>query len=185
VVIGNLIVTLLQTSPEVFLTEGPIATIGDQDIAMLRQAVRETPKRRVRINAHPASGDALHEMIIAIEPGSYIRPHKHPEKSEAFHIIEGQVDIVVFSEHGDIERIVSLAAYGGRHPFYYRMSTAHFHTLIIRSDLLVVHEITNGPFLPSGTIYAGFAPEESDEAGAAVFQSDLLTRVAALQASAR
>jgi cupin fold WbuC family metalloprotein len=172
---------LVQQSPEVFLAEGPIATIGGDDIEVLRQAVRKTPKRRVRINAHPGSDDELHEMIIAIEPGSYIRPHKHPGKSEAFHIIEGQVDIVVFSEAGEVERIVSLAAKGGRHPFYYRMSTPHFHTLIIRSDLLVVHEITNGPFLPTGTIYAAFAPEEGDTAGAAVFQANLVKRVAAIQ----
>ncbi len=172
---------LVQQSPEVFLAEGPIATIGAEDIEVLRQAVRKTPKRRVRINAHPGSDDELHEMIIAIEPGSYIRPHKHPGKSEAFHIIEGQVDIVVFSEAGEVERIVSLAAKGGRHPFYYRMSTPHFHTLIIRSDLLVVHEITNGPFLPTGTIYAAFAPEEGDTASAAVFQANLVKRVAAIQ----
>jgi len=172
---------LVQQSPEVFLAEGPIATIGAEDIEVLRQAVRKTPKRRVRINAHPGSDDELHEMIIAIEPGSYIRPHKHPGKSEAFHIIEGEVDIVVFSEAGEVERIVSLAAKGGRHPFYYRMSTPHFHTLIIRSDLLVVHEITNGPFLPTGTIYAAFAPEEGDTASAAVFQANLVKRVAAIQ----
>jgi len=172
---------LVQQSPEVFLAEGPIATIGAEEIEVLRQAVRNTPKRRVRINAHPGSDDELHEMIIAIEPGSYIRPHKHPGKSEAFHIIEGQVDIVVFSEAGEVERIVSLAAKGGRHPFYYRMSTPHFHTLIIRSDLLVVHEITNGPFLPTGTIYAAFAPEEGDTASAAIFQANLVKRVAAIQ----
>ncbi len=160
---------LVQTSPEVFLAEGPISTIGNEDIEVLRQAVRKTPKGRARINAHPGSDDELHEMIIAIEPGSYIRPHKHPG------------NIVVFSEAGNIERIVSLAAKGGRHPFYYRMSTPHFHTLIIRSDLLVVHEITNGPFLPTGTIYAAFAPEEDDSAKAAVFQADLVKRVAAIQ----
>src|SRR6266567_7600910 len=103
---------LVQQSPEVFLAEGPIATIGAEEIEVLRQAVRNTPKRRVRINAHPGGSDELHEMIIAIEPGSYIRPHRHPGKSEAFHIIEGQVDIVVFTEQGDIERVVSLAAKG-------------------------------------------------------------------------
>jgi cupin fold WbuC family metalloprotein len=172
---------LVQQSPEVFRAEGPIATIGREDIEVLRQAVRNTPKRRVRINAHPGSDDQLHEMIIAIEPGSYIRPHKHPGKSEAFHVIEGEVDIVVFSEEGNIDRIVSLAAKGGRHPFYYRMSTAHFHTLIIRSDLLVVHEITNGPFVPTGTVYAAFAPQEVDAASAAVFQADLVKRVATIQ----
>jgi cupin fold WbuC family metalloprotein len=171
---------LVRKSPEVFVAEGPIATIGPADIEVLRQAVRQTPKRRARINAHPGHDDALHEMIIAIEPSSYIRPHRHPRKSEAFHIIEGQVDIVVFRDDGAIDQIVSLGAKGGRHPFYYRMSETRFHTLIIRSDLLIVHEITNGPFTPEGTIYATFAPGE-DEPAAAAFQAELVERVAAFR----
>jgi cupin fold WbuC family metalloprotein len=176
---------LVQKSLEVFLAEGPIATIGPEDIEVLRRAVRKTPKHRVRINAHPGNDDSLHEMIIAIEPGSYVRPHKHPGKSEAFHIIEGQVDVVVFKDDGNIDRIVSLGAKGSNHPFYYRMSTARFHTLIIRSNLLVVHEITNGPFDPTGAIYAMFAPEESDSAKATTFQAELIKRVADIQETDR
>lgn len=170
--------TLVRMSPEVFLAQGPIAAIGSADIALLRQAVRQTARRRVRINAHPGHDDALHEMIIAIESTSYIRPHRHPGKSEAFHIIEGAVDIVVFRDDGAIEQIVSLGEKGGPHPFYYRMSEPRFHTLVIRSDLLIVHEITNGPFSPEGTVYAAFAPGEGEPA-AAEFQAELLERVAA------
>jgi cupin fold WbuC family metalloprotein len=171
---------LVQQSPEVFVTQGPIATIGSADIELLRNAVSRTPKRRARINAHPGHDDALHEMIIAIEPGSYIRPHRHHGKSEAFHIIEGNVDIVVFSEDGAIAEIVSLGEKGGPRPFYYRMSEPHFHTLIIRSDLLIVHEITNGPFRPEGTLYAAFAPAEDDPAAAA-YRAELIKRAAAFQ----
>lgn len=170
--------TLIQTSPEVFLAEGPIATIGPDDLERLKRAVRHSPKRRARINAHPGHDDVLHEMIIAIEPASYIRPHRHPGKSEAFHIIEGEVDIVIFGDDGAIERIIPLGEKGGSRPFYYRMSEARFHTLVIRSDLLVVHEITNGPFRPEGTIYAEFAPTEGDPA-AVTFQAELVKRVAA------
>lgn len=173
--------TLVQKSPEVFLAEGPIATIGPQDIALLRQAARQAPKRRARINAHPAHDDALHEMIIAIEPASYVRPHRHPGKSEAFHIIEGEVDIVIFRDDGAIEQIVSLGEKGGTKPFYYRMSEARFHTLVIRSDLLIVHEITNGPFRPEGTMYAAFAPGDDDPAASAAFQADLVERIAAFR----
>ncbi len=172
--------TLMQQSPEVFVAQGPIATIGPADIEMLRRAVKQTPKRRARINAHRGNDDALHEMIIAIEPGSYIRPHRHPGKSEAFHIVEGEVDIVIFRDDGAIDEVVSLGEKGGTRPFYYRMSEPRFHTLIIRSDLLIVHEITNGPFTPDGTAYAAFAPAEGDPAAAA-FQAELAKRAAAFQ----
>ncbi len=176
--------TLVQKSPEVFLAEGPIAAVGPAELETLKAAVKASPKRRARINAHPDGEDTLHEMIIAIDASSYIRPHKHPGKSEAFHIIEGEVDIVVFSDDGQIERVIELGPPGGPRPFYYRMSNAFFHTLIIRSDLLIVHEITNGPFRPGASVFADFAPEDSDTAKAAAYQADLVRRVAALQDAA-
>jgi cupin fold WbuC family metalloprotein len=175
---------LIQKSPEVFLAEGPISAVGKHELDTLKAAVKASAKRRARINTHPDGEDALHEMIIAIDPNSYIRPHKHPGKSEAFHIIEGEVDIVVFKDDGEIDRIVPLGAPGSGRPFYYRMSRPFFHTLIIRSDVLVVHEITNGPFRPQGTIFADFAPDDSDTQEAEAYQADLARRVATLQGTA-
>jgi cupin fold WbuC family metalloprotein len=175
---------LVQKSPEVFLAEGPISAVGEREITMLKAAVKASPKRRARINAHADGEDALHEMIIAIDAASYIRPHKHPGKSEAFHIVEGEVDIVVFTDDGEIDRIVQLGPPGGRRPFYYRMSKAFFHTLIIRSDLLIVHEITNGPFRPDATVFAAFAPDDRQTEQAQAYQAQLIGRVAALQGTA-
>lgn len=175
---------LVRTSPEVFLAEGPICSIGQGELDTLKAAVKASIKHRARINAHPASEDALHEMIIAIDPTSYIRPHKHPGKSEAFHIIEGEVDIVVFGDDGAIERIVPLGPPGGGRPFYYRMSAPFFHTLIIRSDILILHEITNGPFRPQATMFADFAPDEREPEKVAAYQADLRRRVSAMQGTA-
>jgi len=172
---------LVQKSPDLFLAEGPIGEIGVSEINALKAAVKASPKRRARINAHPDGEDALHEMIIAIERTSYIRPHKHPGKSEAFHIIEGEVDIVVFTDGGEIDRVIRLGAPGSGRSFYYRMSKPFFHTLIIRSDILIVHEITNGPFRRDATVFADFAPDESETAKAAAWQADLVGRVAALK----
>ena len=46
--------------------------------------------------------------------------------------------------------------------FYYRLSEPIFHTLIIRSEILVFHEITQGPFLREQTEFAEWAPEVYD-----------------------
>lgn len=172
---------LVQKSAEVFLAEGPICEVGESEINALKAAVKGSPKRRARINAHADGEDALHEMIIAIDPSSYIRPHKHPGKSEAFHIIEGEVDIVVFTDKGEIDRVIRLGAPGSGRPFYYRMSKPFFHTLIIRSEILIVHEITNGPFRRDATVFADFAPDASETGKAAAYQADLVRRVATLQ----
>jgi cupin fold WbuC family metalloprotein len=147
----------------VYLAPGPICALGSEDIALIKAAAMESPKGRARINMHPSADDLLHEMIIAVRKDSYIRPHRHPGKSEAFHLIDGAVDIVVLDDHGDIIEVVPLMA-GRMGAFYYRMSKPFFHTLLIRSDMIVVHEITNGPFVPAATVFADFAPEEGSSA---------------------
>jgi len=77
---------------------------------------------------------------------------------------------------GELRDVVRLGAPGGDRAFYYRLSMPLFHTLLIRSDILVVREITNDPFVPNATT---FAPVESDRTGAAQFLSEMDRRVAA------
>ena len=157
---------LIKKTADVYVAPGPIASIGQAEIEYLRSELVGNAKGRVRMNLHPDSADNLHEMFIAIRPNSYIRPHKHPHKSEAFHIVYGEVDIVIFEDDGSIRQVVALAAGSSSTAFYYRMSTPFFHTLMIKSDLLVVHEITNGPFIKDGTAFAGFAPAEDADLNA-------------------
>jgi hypothetical protein len=56
--------------------------------------------------------------------------------------------------------VIRLGAPGSGRCFYYRLSESAFHTLLIRSEFLVVHEVTNGPFDPDRTMLAPFAPPE-------------------------
>lgn len=156
---------LIKKATGVYIAPGPIATIGRTELDYLRMELANNARGRVRINLHPDNADTLHEMFIAIRPDSYIRPHKHLEKSEAFHIVYGEVDVVLFDDDGDIAQIVPLAAGSTSNAFYYRMSRPFFHTLMIKSDLLLVHEITNGPFTGDSTMYAEFAPAEDADAG--------------------
>jgi cupin fold WbuC family metalloprotein len=171
-------VNLIKKTSEVYLAPGPIAAIGSPEINFLRRKVASNQKGRVRINFHQDNSDLLHEMIIAIQPDSYIQPHKHPGKSESFHIIYGAVDIVIFEDDGAIREVVSLAAEDEAKAFYYHMSKPFFHTLIINSDLLVVHEITNGPFVKNGTVFGSFAPADSASAIAITsWHDELIERV--------
>ena len=76
-------------------------------------------------------------MLIAISSDSYIHPHRHVGKSESFHIVEGEVDVAVFDEAGDVVDVIELGAMGSGRNFYYRLSESAFHTLLIRTEFLV------------------------------------------------
>lgn len=169
---------LRKVNDEVLIAEGPIVRIGAEEIGVLKRQAAESPRRRARICAHPTNDDALHEMIIAISASSYIHPHKHLGKSESFHIVEGEVDVAVFDENGNLVDVVELGGAGSGRRFFYRLSSAAYHTLVIRSDFLIVHEVTNGPFDRAKTVLAPFAPAEEDGAAARAYMVRLADRVA-------
>lgn len=156
---------LIKISPEVYSLRGDVVSISDLDIDFLKTEVVNSRKGRIRINLHQSDDDLVHEMIIAIRKDSYIRPHLHVNKNESFHIIYGAVDVVLFDAFGHISQVISLEAYNRTKTFCYRMSKPTFHTLIVRSEILVMHEITNGPFISGDAVMADFAPENEDFEG--------------------
>jgi cupin fold WbuC family metalloprotein len=151
---------LRKVNDEVFIAEDAIVRFGDAEIEFLKKQARISPRKRARICAHKTNDDALHEMVIAISADSYIHPHRHVGKSESFHIVDGEVDVAVFDDTGELSEVIRLGAPASGRCFYYRLSESAFHTLLIRSDYLIVHEVTNGPFDRDRTVLAPFAPLE-------------------------
>jgi cupin fold WbuC family metalloprotein len=168
---------LRKESEEVYIALDPIVRLGSDEVAFLKGIASRSPRRRARICAHKSNDDKLHEMLIAIAGDSYIRPHKHFGKSESFHIVEGMVDVAVFDDAGKLLDVVELGAPGSGRRFFYRLSESAFHTLVIRSDFLVMHEVTNGPFDPKQSAAAAFAPEESDRPGAQAYMQKVAAEV--------
>jgi cupin fold WbuC family metalloprotein len=164
---------------EVYVAADPIVRIGGQDIAWLKQRLTESPRGRVRICAHPHPGDPLHEMVIALDHRTYIRPHRHRNKSESFHIIEGAVDVVILDDQGQVAEVVALREPGTGGAFFYRLHAPLYHTLQIRSACLVVHETINGPFAPDETGFAPWSPPESEIAAVESYRAALTRAVAA------
>jgi cupin fold WbuC family metalloprotein len=167
---------LIQVNSEVLTAGDPIVRVGGPDVEALKRQALANPRRRIRICAHPDTGDRLHEMLIVHARNAYVRPHKHVNKSESVHIIEGEVNVVFFDEAGGVAEVVQMGDYHSGRKFYYRIGEPLYHTLLITSEFLVFHEVTNGPFRREDTVFAPWSPEEGDPAACAVFQE----RIAAI-----
>ena len=48
--------------------------------------------------------------------------------------------------------------------FYHRLNKFIYHMLIIKTEFLVFHEVTEGPFVRLDTVFPDWAPEEFDSA---------------------
>ena len=145
---------------EVLYADDRIVTVDAAAVADLKRAAEGNARKRIRVCAHRGVGDRLHEMLIVHEFNTYVRPHKHLGKSESFHVIEGDVDVVIFADDGQISEVIEMGTFQSGRPFFYRIADPLYHTLLIRSPVLVFHETTGGPFKREETIFAPWAPED-------------------------
>jgi cupin fold WbuC family metalloprotein len=164
-------------SPEVRYATDPIVLVDAADVGVLKGQAGENPRRRVRLCAHHSADDPVHEMLIVHSIDTYVRPHKHLGKSESFHVVEGDVDVVVFDDDGAVREVIRMGPFASGRPFYYRIAEPLFHTLRIRSDMLVFHETTSGPFRRADTVFAPWAPEDGDTASVRRYLADLEARL--------
>lgn len=166
-------------SAEVLYADDRIVTVDSAGIADLKRAAENNERRRIRLCTHRGVDDRLHEMVIVHALDTYVRPHKHIGKSESFHVIEGDVDVVIFEEDGAVADVIGMGPFQSGRPFFYRIAEPLFHTLLIRSPVLVFHETTSGPFKRDETIFAPWAPEETNRDAVTRFLTRLNETVAA------
>ena len=62
--------------------------------------------------------------------------------------------------------------------FFYRLSESRFHLPLSRTDMMVIHEVTNGPFDRERTIFAPFAPAEDQADQARKYMREVTAAVA-------
>jgi cupin fold WbuC family metalloprotein len=174
--------SICATSDEVFLATGGIVQVRAEDVALVKQKGTTNARKRARLCAHPGPDDRLHEMLIVLDRGTYIRPHRHGSKAESFHIIEGELDVVIFHDDGSVREVVRMGPYSSGKAFYYRIMEPCYHSVLIHTPFALFHETTNGPFNRTDTEFAPWSPAEG-EPGVAEYVAKIRTATAVKMAA--
>lgn len=153
----------IKESEEVFYPEQSrkLVTLSKQDTEYLQGVAQSNVRNRSRICTHFTVEDDIHEMVIYHPKETYVRPHKHMGKDESFHLISGEIDLVIFDESGNIVKVLQMGNYESGKTFYYRISANTFHTQIFRKDT-IFHEVTKGPFDKRDNVAADWSPDEKN-----------------------
>jgi len=150
-------------SDEVLYVDQELVLLETIDLDELKRLALINPRQRIRLCSHKSKNDQLHEMFIIHTKDCYVRPHKHLGKVESMSILEGEVDVILFHNNGKIMKIFEMGDPNTSKPFYHRLNKPIYHMLIIKTDFLVFHEITEGPFIRSNTVFPEWAPIEYDK----------------------
>jgi cupin fold WbuC family metalloprotein len=130
-------------------------------LAQLSAEALAAPRKRKNLNIHPSDDFCCHRLFNAIEPGSYIRPHRHLDttKDETFVIISGALGVVMFDDDGAIAESVVLTA--GGPVLAVDIPHGRFHSAVSLEPGTIFFESKAGPYLPLAVEeIAGWAPAE-------------------------
>jgi cupin fold WbuC family metalloprotein len=132
-------------------------------VAQVSAEARQNPRRRQNYNIHPSDESRCQRLLNAIEPGSYIRPHRHldPEKDEAFILMSGRLGIVTFTDDGGVAETVLLSHAGGN--LSADIPHGVYHTALGLESGTVFYETKAGPYRQlNEEEKAAWAPEGGD-----------------------
>lgn len=153
---------IIRLNREVLFTDEDITKVTARDLEFLKNESLSNERKRIRLCAHKDTDDKVQEMIIVHSNGVYVRPHKHLGRSESLHVIEGEAYAFMFDDNGKVLETIHMGDKKSGLAFYYRISKAVFHNLLIISDFFVFHEAVGGPFDKSKTVFAYWAPQENE-----------------------
>lgn len=138
-----------------------LVVIDDGLIERALVASRASPRGRIILPLHQSHEELFHRMLNAMQPGSYVQPHRHvtPPKAESIVVVRGAIQFVSFTNEGVIERRVTLRCGAG--PCGVDVRPGVFHTFFALEADSVVFEAKPGPYEPTpDKEFAPWAPAE-------------------------
>jgi cupin fold WbuC family metalloprotein len=135
----------------------------------LSSDARVTPRKRMSENIHGSYLEPCQRLFNAIEPDSYIRPHRHSidRRDELLIAVRGLMVLILFDDVGNLVRVVSFGSEKHRLAlsFGVEVPSSAWHTVISLSPGSVLLEVKAGPFDPERPKEkAPWAPEEGSSA---------------------
>ncbi|MCF8151097.1 MAG: WbuC family cupin fold metalloprotein [Burkholderiaceae bacterium] len=141
------------------------------DAALLDELCLEaaaSPRRRKNRNFHQTDNHPAHRLLNAMQPDSYIPPHRHldPNKDETFVVLRGLLGLLAFDDAGQVAKAVKVGAGGTAMGVDIPHGT--WHTAVALLPDTVFLEAKAGPYLPfSDAERAPWAPPENSPQAAA------------------
>jgi cupin fold WbuC family metalloprotein len=143
----------------------------------LTEKAKNSPRFRQHLNIHRSYQDVCQRFFNAIEPSSYIRPHRHisEPREELLVAIRGTMILITFNDQGSITGILRFGSqrHGSDLAAGAEVGSNTWHTVVALESGSVLLEVKAGPFDPNHPKdLAPWAPEEGSEAA-----SDYLNRL--------
>jgi cupin fold WbuC family metalloprotein len=127
---------------------------SEAELAKLVADAAENPRRRSHLLLHAGPDDPVQRLLIALQRGTYIRPHRHSEQWEMLVLQRGRLAVLSFGDDGDLLARDELSVSAP----VIQIPVGTWHGAVVLDPDTLVLEIKPGPYRPNE--FAAWAPEE-------------------------
>jgi cupin fold WbuC family metalloprotein len=151
------------------LLKADVQIISQSLLNAVSETAKASARQRKNFNFHLHDQDICHRLLNALEPDTYIPPHRHlhPAKAESIVILRGKIGVLFFDAEGRFEQHHILQPAG--EVFGVNISPGVYHSVVALVPGSVFFEAKAGPYVPAtADERADWAPAENS-AGAAEY----------------
>ena len=149
--------------PEVIKNSEELLFINNELVEQIIEEASQSQRHMARLLMHFDHEDPVQEMLIAMGRDCTVIPNRSPGRSESLQIVKGELLLIVFDDNGKVVSRVEMGPSGSDKVFIYRLSSTPWHTMIPLSEIIVVHEVIEGPFSNSSDPMPDWVPENPDD----------------------
>lgn len=136
----------------------------------------QSPRLRMNYNFHETMDAPVQRMLNALEPGTYLPPHRHanPDREEMYLVLRGKLLALFFDDNGLVTDKVVLSPTEGKYGI--EIPSGVWHSIVVLEKGTVIYEAKQGPYIPlTKENLAPWAPDASDTEAVNSFLETLLT----------
>lgn len=136
------------------MTQANLKIIDNNTLAGLIEDSKASERKRSHLLLHSGHDDQVQRLLIALQPGTYVRPHHHSDQWEMLVLLRGSGRLLSFNEDG---RVLSWLEMNKASPIA-QIPIGVWHGFVVLERDTVVMEIKPGPYRPNE--FAEWAPAE-------------------------
>ena len=115
-----------------------------------RQA-KESPRLRMNYNLHDSLDAKTQKLLNALEPGTILPIHRHPNTNETYLLLRGKLNVILYNDKKEVLETMHLDTANGNYGL--DIPAGQWHSIEVLESGTVILEVKDGPYIP-------FQPED-------------------------
>ena len=115
-----------------------------------RQA-KESPRLRMNYNLHDSLDAKTQKLLNALEPGTILPIHRHPNTTETYLLLRGKLNVILYNDKKEVLETMHMDTANGNYGL--DIPAGQWHSVEVLESGTVILEVKDGPYIP-------FQPED-------------------------